>query len=146
MIEPEIVKTLAGNAASLSFTELSNHLATEDKARQAGDRGTLVRLTGEFHLQLVQLTGNAILIRLMAELQALICLAILLYATGDDACPEDEHRNIIEAIVAGNGPLAADIMLHHLKHIETDLKIDDGKPDVRISEALDWLSGKANVG
>jgi hypothetical protein len=37
-------------------------------------------------------------------------------------------------------------MLHHLKHIETDLKIDDGKPDVRISEALDWLSGKAKVG
>jgi DNA-binding GntR family transcriptional regulator len=146
MIEPEIVKTLASNAASLSFTELSNHLATEDKARQAGDRGTLVRLTGEFHLLLVQLTGNAILIRLMAELQALICLAILLYATGDDACPEDEHRNIVGAIVAGNGPLAADIMLHHLKHIETDLKIDDGKPDVRISEALDWLSGKANVG
>lgn len=82
MIEPEIVKTLAVGAKHLSLVELLAHLAEEDNARRAGDRGALVRLTGEFHLHLARLTGNEILIRLMTELQALVCLAILLYASG----------------------------------------------------------------
>ncbi|WP_315831893.1 GntR family transcriptional regulator [Bradyrhizobium prioriisuperbiae] len=138
MIEPEIVKILAENAATLSFTELSAHLALEDRARRAGDRGTLVRLTGEFHLQLAQLTGNKVLIRLMTELQALVCLAILLYASGDDACPPDEHRKIVTAIKKKDGSSAAAMMLHHLDHIERDLRLDD-KPTVEISEALTWL-------
>lgn len=146
MIEPEIVKTLARQSKSLSFVELTAHLESEKKARRADDRGTLVRLTGEFHLMLAQMTGNAILVRLMTELQALICLAILLYASGDDACPDDEHDQIVTAIMAGKGKEAADVMLHHLGHIEKDLKIDDEqRPDVEIGSALDWLSGRAKA-
>lgn len=138
MIEPEIVKMLAANAANLSFTELSEHLSAEDRARQDGDRGTLVRLTGEFHLHLAYLTGNEVLIRLMTELQALVCLAILLYASGDDACPPLEHHKITAAIKAQDGATAAAAMLDHLSHIEKDLRLDD-KPAVQISEALNWL-------
>lgn len=146
MIEPEIVKTLSSQAKSLSFTELTAHLESEKKARRADDRGTLVRLTGEFHLMLAQMTGNAILVRLMTELQALICLAILLYASGDDACPDDEHDQIVAAIKAGKGKEASHIMLHHLGHIEKDLKIDEEqRPDVEIAGALNWLSGRAKA-
>jgi DNA-binding GntR family transcriptional regulator len=145
MIEPEVVRSLASRASNLSFTDLTIHLDNEDKARRANDRGTLVRLTGEFHLLLVQLTKNAILVRLMTELQALICLAVLLYANGGDACPEDEHRRIIEAVKSEQGDLAAELMLHHLYHIEKDLNLeDDDRPDVKMSSALAWLSGGAN--
>jgi DNA-binding GntR family transcriptional regulator len=145
MIEPEVVRSLASRTSSLSFADLMVHLDNEDKARRANDRGTLVRLTGEFHLLLVLLTKNAILVRLMTELQALICLAVLLYPNGGDACPEDEHRRIIEAMKAGQGDLAAELMLHHLHHIEKDLNLeDDDRPDVKISSALAWLSDHAN--
>jgi DNA-binding GntR family transcriptional regulator len=138
MIEPEIVKILAANASNLSFTELSAHLSEEYRARRAGDRGTLVRLTGEFHLHLARLTGNETLIRLMTELQALVCLAILLYASGDDACPPHEHSEIAAAIKAQDGASAAAAMLNHLDHIGKDLRLDE-KPVVQISEALTWL-------
>lgn len=142
MIEPEVVKTVAERAAGLSFAALSSHLDAEDMARSAEDRGTLVRLTGEFHLLLVQLTGNQILTRLFTELQALICLAILLYASGDDACPANEHRSIYEAVRSGRGETAADLMLHHLDHIEKDLNLDvELRPDVQIANALTWMSG-----
>lgn len=141
MIEPEIVKILATNASTLSLTTLTAHLKEEDRARRAGDRGTLVRLTGEFHLHLAQLTGNEILIRLMTELQTLVCLAILLYASGDDACPPDEHRKIVAAIKESDGTSAATLMLGHLNHIEKDLRLDD-KPAVEISDALTWLKRK----
>jgi DNA-binding GntR family transcriptional regulator len=141
MIEPDVVRSLAGRASDLSFTDLTTHLDAEDVARRANDRGTLVRLTGEFHLLLVQLTNNAILVRLMTELQALICLAVLLYANGGDACPEDEHRRIFEAVRSAQGDLAAELMSHHLYHIENDLDLeDDDRPDVKISSALAWLS------
>lgn len=146
MIEPEIVKTLARQTKSLSFISLRAHLQSEDKARHANDRGTLVRLTGEFHLTLAEMTGNAILVRLMTELQALVCLAILLYASGDDACPANEHEQIVSAIMAGRGKEAAEIMLHHLGHIEKDLKLDDEhRPEIEIASALDWLSGRAKA-
>ena len=114
-------------------------LAAEDNARRANERGTLVRLVGEFHLHLAQLTGNPHLVRLRTELEALICLAILLYASGEDACPADEHRRIFEAILGGDGEAAAERMLHHLNHIEADLRLDENKCEMQISEALDWL-------
>lgn len=138
MIEPEIVKILASEAADICFDELSAHLNDEDRARRDGDRGSLVRLTGEFHLHLVRLTGNQVLIRLMTELQALVCLAILLYANGDDGCPVQEHRRIVTAIKKQDGASAANLMLSHLEHIERDLKLDE-KPVLHISEALTWL-------
>ena len=139
MIEPEVVKALAAKAKTLDCSTLSKHLAEEDLARRAADRGRLVRLTGQFHLHLVRLTENAVLIRLITELQALVCLAILLYASGDSACPEDEHRRIFEAISAGDGSSAARLMLHHLDHIERDLRLDDSSPKVLVSDALIWL-------
>lgn len=142
MIEPGIVESLARRADSLSYTELSEHLDSEDHARHAGDRGTLVRLTGEFHLLLARMTENAVLIRLMTELQALICLAILLYASDGDACLIDEHRRISSAIRNGDGQTASGLMLHHLEHIEVDLNLDaDLRPEAKIGAALSWLSG-----
>lgn len=138
MIEPEIVKILAANAANLSFEELTAHLADEDQARRTGDRGTLVRLTGEFHLHLARMTGNEVLFRLMTELQALVCLAILLYANGEDACPVNEHLLIVTAIKQQDGAAAAAHVLKHLDHIEKDLRLGD-KPSAEIGAALTWL-------
>lgn len=71
---------------------------------------------------------------------------ILLYASGDDACPANEHEQIVSAIMAGRGKEAAEIMLHHLGHIEKDLKLDDEhRPEIEIASALDWLSGRAKA-
>ncbi len=145
MIEPDIVKSLAKTLRGQALDELYNHLDREDAARKTGDRATLVRLVGEFHLHIAELTGNVILSRLMMELQALVCLAILLYATAEEACPAEEHRRIAGAIAAGDGELAAELMRHHLDHIEQDLNLTDEKPDLRIAEALDWLSGRAGA-
>ncbi|MDH6261787.1 GntR family transcriptional regulator [Bradyrhizobium sp. BR13661] len=144
MIEPEIVRSLATRSGSLSFDALKSHLDKEDQARAARDRATLVRLVGEFHLMLAQMTDNPILIRLLTKLQALVCLAILLYATEEDACPKGEHRGIVEAMIAGEGERAAEIMRHHLHHIEEDLQLDEiPKVDPHLSGALRWLRDRS---
>lgn len=139
MIEPEIVRTLVTGLGTFPSVELLAHLDEEDNARRAGNRGRLVRLTGEFHLHLARLTKNEVLVRLMMELQALIRLAILLYAQGDDACPEDDHRRIVDAVARGNASLSVEIMNCHLNYIEHDLQLDEPLPEVSISSTLDWL-------
>lgn len=141
IVEPEIVRSLARDVAGLSFDGLDAHLVLEDQARERGDRGTLVRLTGELHLLLAELSGNTILIRLMTELQALTCLAILLYSTDSGACPADEHRKIVELIKLGDGEGAVAVMLHHLGHVAEDLNLSQDREVASYSRALRWMSG-----
>jgi DNA-binding GntR family transcriptional regulator len=145
MIEPEIVRILVNNAGQLPFSRLEEHLDAEDTARRLGERGTLVRLTGEFHLHLADMTGNKVLIRLMTELQALTCLAILLYASGNDACPIDEHRKIYQAIKKRKADEAIRLMLHHLQHVESDLDLSGSPRTGAYSRALEWMKNASNA-
>ncbi|WP_164778525.1 GntR family transcriptional regulator [Mesorhizobium sp. M7A.F.Ca.US.006.01.1.1] len=137
MVEPEIVRSLAAAPSGPAVARLRAHLLQEFDARKRGDRGTLVRLTGEFHLLLAELAGNELLTHLMTGLQALTCLAILLHAEREDACPPDEHGTIVAAIEVGDGEAAAAQMLHHLRHVEKDLHLDRPEPE----SALAWLRG-----
>lgn len=137
MVEPGIVRILAATPSKPGLERLRAHLADEAEARKRRDRGTLVRLTGEFHLLLAELAGNEVLTRLMTGLQALTCLAILLHAEREEACPPDEHSRIVRAIASGDGEAAAAEMLHHLRHVGRDLHLDQPEP----KSTLAWLRG-----
>ncbi|MDG4889826.1 GntR family transcriptional regulator [Mesorhizobium sp. WSM4887] len=141
MVEPDIVRMLAAGPVGGGLDRLHAHLAKEKAARNSDDRGTLVRLTGEFHLLLAEVAANDVLTRLMTGLQTLTCLAILLYAEQDKACPPDEHSRIVNAIAEGNGETAAREMLRHLKHVEADLKLDGEDKASNFSETMAWLRG-----
>ncbi|RWQ16792.1 GntR family transcriptional regulator, partial [Mesorhizobium sp.] len=143
MVEPEIVRTLAAASTKSRAERLQAHLLEEAAAREKGDRATLVRLCGEFHLLLAELAGNQVLVRLVTGLQALTCLAILLYAEREDACPPDEHSRIAAAIANNDGDLAAREMLHHLQHVEKDLQLDRDGPS--LNDTIAWLRGEPAV-
>ena len=84
-----------------------------------------VRLSGDFHVLLAELSGSSILARLMRELTPLTCLAILTFeAPTAVACPNDEHAWLIDAIERGDTDGAARLMTEHLTHIESALKLD----------------------
>src|SRR5690606_12311347 len=117
MVEPEIVRAIAVRPPHDGLARLRAHLEEEVRAREMAERGTMVRLSGEFHLLLAEIAGNQIVVRLMTGLQALTCLAILLYADDDEGCLLDEHHNIVEAISRGDPEAAAREMLHHLDHV-----------------------------
>ncbi len=147
MVEPDIVRILANTPARQDVvSRLNRHLALEDAARNSKNRGLQVRLSGEFHLLLAELAGNRILVRLMNQLQALTCLAILLYAGGDEACLPDEHNRIASAIAAGDRATAEKEMLHHLHHVEKDMNLDRGPDTAGFTEAIEWLRGHSGYG
>lgn len=142
MVEPDIVRVLAANPNQAAISRLKAHLSKENSAKRKGKRGTLVRLTGEFHLLLAEIAGNKVLIRLMTGLQALTCLAILLYAEKDEACPPDEHSKIIKAIAAGDRDGTAACMLHRLEHVERDLQLDVPNDRATMTDTLAWMRGR----
>lgn len=141
MVEPAMVRELCHTATETDVVELQRHLAREEAARAAGDRPTLVRLTGEFHLLLAEFARNHIVVRLMTQLQALTCLAILLYAEREDACPPDEHSAVVDAIARRDAHAAEIQMLQHLKHVENDLRLGVSTETLEMSEAIAWLRG-----
>lgn len=139
MIEPGMVRSIAMSRSANDMQRLARHIATEEAARQAGDRSTLVRLTGEFHLKLAEISGNVYLVHILTQLQVLTCLAILVHAESETGCPRDEHSSIVRAIAEGDGERAAAEMMHHLTHISEELQIDKLRPEPSLESALRWL-------
>jgi DNA-binding GntR family transcriptional regulator len=139
IVEPEIARRVALNASDVDLAELRAHLRAEAAARMAGDRPTLVRLTGEFHLKLAQITGNAYLTRLMTELQILTCLAVLLHSHGELGCPRDDHSAMVAMLERRDADGAAAEMLHHISHIEAELNLDHSSRAITIDETMRWM-------
>ena len=128
-LEPAIVRRLvrriASGQAPGAVKTLRAIVRREQKAHLSGDRRTAVRLSGEFHVQLAQLSGSTVMARMIRELTPLTCLAILAFdAPTQAACPNDEHKHLLDAIEAGRADECADLMTHHLVHIENSLKLD----------------------
>ncbi|MDF3837359.1 GntR family transcriptional regulator [Cupriavidus basilensis] len=133
VVEPELAAVLARQATAAKIRSMRRHVQEEDHARTRGDRAAVIRLSGEFHILLAEIAGNAILEKLIREMVSLTCLIITLYdRPGAPACPEHEHRNLIDAIERRDAASAAALMTEHLQHIEGSLDLtvrDSGVPD-----------------
>lgn len=139
MVEPEIVRAIATEPLPDHVAGLRTHVELEMQAHRHAERGTAVRLSGEFHLLLAELAGNQVLVRLMTGLQALTCLAILLYADEGDACIVHEHGHLVEAIARGDANAAVEEMLHHLDHVESELRLERAAEKPSIAKAMKWF-------
>ncbi|MCU0825975.1 MAG: GntR family transcriptional regulator [Tabrizicola sp.] len=74
-----------------------------------------IRLAGEFHLKLAELTGNPLLARYVRELVSRCSLVLAMYGRPHSAeCGAEEHRTLVAALVAGDRDRAAALMDQHL--------------------------------
>jgi len=141
-LEPAIVARLiariAQGKAPGAVRQLRALVKREHQAHASDDRRASVRLSGEFHVQLAELSGSSIMTRMMRELTPLTCLAILTFeAPTKAACPEDEHSQLIDAIEAGQTERAVSLMTEHLHHIERSLDLHGHEDeDIDLAEAL----------
>jgi len=142
-LEPGVVRRLieriAAGEARDAVKQLRQLVKREQQAHASGDRRAAVRLSGEFHVLLAELSGSSIYHRMMRELTPLTCLAILTFeAPTAAACPNDEHARLIDAIDAGQAAKAAALMTEHLHHIENalDLSRRDEEPEVDLEALL----------
>ncbi|WP_454007353.1 GntR family transcriptional regulator [Alcaligenes sp. Marseille-Q7550] len=133
LIEPSLVADLAGRITPAQVQQLKAHVQAEREARRQRDMRTVVRLSGEFHMLLVEMSASRMLLRIMRELTTFTCLIITLYDKPTmSACSDHEHQDLIDCLEKGDGEGARKIMLDHLLGIEQALDLsgeDEELPD-----------------
>jgi DNA-binding GntR family transcriptional regulator len=125
LLEPALIRGVVGTATAAQIARLRSCTALEAAARARDDRRSVIRLSGEFHILLAEMSANPFLIKTTRELCSLTCLIIALYDTpGIAACPHHEHGALIDAIEARDAERSALVMREHLDHVEHSLDLD----------------------
>lgn len=127
-LERMVVLQLAGHLTPAQIAELRQMLEQEELA-SARDEREAIRLAGEFHLRLAEMTGNKVLIRYLTETVSRCSLVMTIYGRPHSVdCGIDEHRQIIEALIAGDKDRAADLMEHHVEQVAGRALLETRKP------------------
>lgn len=93
-----------------------------DSERHCTARGPAIRLSGEFHLQLAEMAGNAPLAHFLGSLVPLTSLAIAQFdADVTGYCVWQVHQEILEAVERGDAVKAVTGLSQHLDHLEETL-------------------------
>jgi len=127
LIEPGIARAAAARITAAEVADFRARL--DEESRLMGERGPSARraeihASGDFHLLLASVAGNAILLRFMEELVARSSLVIALYGrSGASSCGHGDHANILAALEQHDGDLAAQLLLAHIEHIDADLDL-----------------------
>lgn len=107
-----------------AFRERLHHESDLLNQRGPTARRAEIHASGDFHLLLARIAGNAILARFMEELVARSSLVIALYGrSGASSCGHGEHANILAALEQRDGERAGQLLLAHIDHIEADLDL-----------------------
>jgi len=125
LLENGIVADAARHCKKSDAASLKDIVARENACIESGDRSGAIRLSGEFHLEIARIAGNTPLLELLRQLVAQTSLAIALYeAPGHLLCVEDDHKDMVAAISAGDVEKSAALMEVHLRNCESQLRLE----------------------
>ncbi|QDL94304.1 GntR family transcriptional regulator (plasmid) [Paroceanicella profunda] len=129
-LEREVVMRLIERMPATGFETLEAHVRAE-KAVLGKDGPVSIRLAGEFHTLMAELTGNAVLARYVSEIVTRCSLIIATFGrTHSSDCAVDEHLQIIAAIRAQDAERATGLMAHHLGAVADRAELDEEKPGI----------------
>jgi DNA-binding GntR family transcriptional regulator len=120
-IVPQLVKIM-DDAFEI---QLDAHLAEERSAAERGDRAASVKLSGAFHLLLVDRLGNPELSRFLRDLLSRSSVMVSVYEEATQSiCGVDEHRMIVEALRSRDAARAVEVSRRHFLHVEERLRFE----------------------
>ncbi|PJK32646.1 GntR family transcriptional regulator [Pseudomonas sp. S10E 269] len=120
MTEVTVVQLACAQATPLQLRQLRELIARERDCIERDQRGPAIRLSGEFHLQLAAMAGNAPLAQFLNSLVPLTSLIIAQYeAKACTYCAWQEHVAIVEAVERRDSTTAVNLMMQHLDHLES---------------------------
>jgi len=125
VIEAGIVQIFLDSATKTDIKRIRDHVEREHAAWKTADRRATLKLSGEFHLLVAEIAGNRILLDLLRDLVSRSSLIIAVYQTPSaPSCPPDEHQELVAALER-RLPRAVTLMLEHLDHVLTDLRLEE---------------------
>jgi DNA-binding GntR family transcriptional regulator len=129
-LEEEVVRLVIARWQPSMGAALEGHLRMEEQAAQKGLQQMCIRLAGEFHIKLAQMTGNALLERFVSEVVSRSSLVLAVYGRPHSSeCAISEHRHLIAALRKGDAKTATKLMTEHLSAVENRALIDDVAKD-----------------
>ena len=120
-LECEIARLTAERAAREGLEGLATFLDETGPDNEGRDEIELVRLDEHFHEGLAELTGNQALVGQLAKTNMKIRFIRWIDMEERRRFTQSEHRAILEAIVAGKGDEAANIMRRHILNRREDI-------------------------
>lgn len=130
-LERLVVRQLAGRLSPAQLATLRAHVDAEDAAR-GGAAPVSIRLATEFHILLAEMTESPILTRYVSELSYRCCLILSLYSRPHSSeCAINEHRQLIDALAAGDAGKVMSLMHHHLDSVAERALVAQAKPRER---------------
>ncbi|HKW83861.1 MAG TPA: FCD domain-containing protein, partial [Burkholderiaceae bacterium] len=104
VVECEVARRLAGKLGAEQLAALRRTVDAEVRATRSQNKQEAIRLSGEFHLQLAQMSGNPIFVRLLEELLPTTSLLMALYkAPGQPMCVAHSHQQLLVKLGAASG-------------------------------------------
>jgi DNA-binding GntR family transcriptional regulator len=135
LVECGALPAVIANAGPHDTARLRALLRDEDAAQLRADRAAAIRLSGEFHRQLMVLSGNALLTGFLAALVVRSSLIIATYGTPIAlSCRHSDHEQIMDLIEAGQVDAAVQWMERHLSDVEASCAFageETAEPDLK---------------
>jgi DNA-binding GntR family transcriptional regulator len=123
ILESGIAAHLADNLTDAQIERIRDHVDREAEALSKGDRSAWIRLSGEFHLVLAEMTNNPIILRQAKELVSRTMMLVTFYeSSAGSTCGCEEHRAIFQTLAKRERAKAVKAMSSHLSLVETRLK------------------------
>ena len=92
--------------------------------------------------RLAEMTGNRLLIRYLTETVSRCSLVMTIYGRPHSVdCGIDEHRQIIEALIADDGDRAADLMDAHIGNVASRALLEARKSETLQEVLASYASG-----
>ena len=124
MIEGALMRDFVTTAKPKDLKLLATHVRRQHQAIADGDNALRTHLLSDFHIQLAELAGNGVLVRIVRDLTMRTNLILMLYQTGQEASESaHEHEDLLGAIAARDADKAARLMAEHLAGIEQGLSV-----------------------
>jgi DNA-binding GntR family transcriptional regulator len=116
-LEDMVVARIAGRLTAGDLERLRGHVAREERASSL-NAAEAVRLAGEFHLLLAELTGSPLLRRYVSEVVSRASLILTTHhRPHSSSCAVREHYELIKVIAGGDVKAAQANMRAHLAHV-----------------------------
>ncbi|MFA8387868.1 MAG: GntR family transcriptional regulator [Pelagibaca sp.] len=124
LLEPRTARMAAKKASIDDIARLGAHIDSEHKALEEGDQGKALYLSGQLHVQIAQIAGQATIAGFIEDLIARSSLIVALYWKRESAlCERHAHHSLVQAIGDNDPNRAEELMRSHLVDLHSALDL-----------------------
>ncbi len=117
-LESYTVRALAGHLTTDQVARVRANLQAQSQLRGTGDVAKGVELDAAFHAQFIEFLGNREILRVVGQLRERmqrVVTQVFRISPARMETSHGEHTAIANAVIAGNGDRAAELLVRHLE-------------------------------